>query len=78
MAACLCAWIVSIVFVSGGATCARKRMIPEFAPPVVFRATPSLAELTERINHSLAVQQLESNSMTITSPEMSAKLAGSL
>ncbi|MCC7334706.1 MAG: hypothetical protein IT422_06405 [Pirellulaceae bacterium] len=73
-----CLSIVSILFVSGGATCARKRMVPDFAPPVVFNATPSLEELTERINRSLAVQQLESNSITITSPEMSAKLAGSL
>ncbi len=66
------------MFVSGGATCGRKRMIPDYAPPVVFHSTPSLAELTERINHSLAVQQLESNTITITSPEISAKLAGSL
>lgn len=66
------------MFVSGGATCARKRMIPDFAPPVLFHATPTLAQLTEQINHSLAVQRLESNTMTITSPEMSAKLAGSL
>lgn len=78
IAAWVCLSMIWIVFVSGGATCGRKRMIPDFAPPVVFHGTPSLAELTQRINHSLAVQQLESNSMTITSPEMSTKLAGSL
>ena len=74
----LCVWVLMVVFVSGGATCGRKRVIPDFAPPVLFQTPPSLAELTTHINHSLAVTRLESNTMTITSPDVSAKLAGSL
>src|SRR5690606_6151117 len=74
----LCAWIGVVGCVSGGGTCGRKRGIPDVAPPVRFQAAPSLAELTTHINHSLAVTRLESNTMTITSPDVSAKLARSL
>ncbi len=74
----LCYLILSTTLVTGGATCARRQVIPEFAPPVVFTSTPTLPELTQRINRSLSVQRLESNTMTITSDGLAAKLAGSL
>ncbi len=73
-----CLWALLIPFVAGGATCASRRRISDFTPPVVFTAPPSLSQLSEHINHSLAIERLESNTITITSPEISTKLAGSL
>jgi hypothetical protein len=67
-----------IGFVAGGATCARRQTIAEFVPPVVFESTPSLPELTEHINRSLKIQRLESNTLAISSAEMTTRLAGSL
>ena len=65
------------LFVTGGATCAKRRPLQnEFLPPVVFETTPSLAELTERVNQSLQIQRLGSNTLTISSPEISTKLSG--
>ncbi len=74
----LCGFILSINFVAGGATCARRQTIPEFAPPIVFKEPPSLAQISEQLNRSLAIERLESNSVTITSPNIPVKLAGNL
>ena len=63
---------------SGGATCARRRTISEFTPPVVFSQTPTLEQLIEHANHSLAIQRIESNTLTISSPDIMAKLSGNL
>lgn len=73
------AWLLlGICFVSGGATCARRRTISEFTPPVVFSQTPTLEQLMAHANHSLAIQRIESNTLTITSPDIMAKLSGNL
>jgi hypothetical protein len=75
---CFCWLILATTLVTSGATCARRQVIPEFAPPVLYSTTPTLPELTEQLNRSLAIQQLESQTMTITSPALMAKLSGSL
>jgi hypothetical protein len=67
-----------VVFVCGGATCARKRTaIPEFNPPPVFASrNPTLNDVIEQVNRSLAINSLSSNSLSITSPEVSYRLSG--
>lgn len=70
--------LLGVCFVSGGATCARKRTISEFAPPVVFLQTPTFEELANYANRSLAIQRVESNTLTITSPDFGGKLNGTL
>ncbi len=74
----LCWLILATNLVTSGATCARRQVVPEFAPPAIYTSTPTLPELAEHINHSLAIQQLESQTMTITSPALLAKLSGAL
>lgn len=72
-------WLVLLTMIStSGATCARRQVIPEFAPPVRFTQTPTLPELSQQINRSLAVQRLESQTMSIASPGLMTKLSGSL
>lgn len=72
-------WLMlATTLVTSGATCARRQVIAEFAPPVLFSTTPTLPELSEHINRSLAVERLESNTMLISSPDLAAKLSGSL
>ncbi len=66
------------IFVAGGATCARRRDLAEFAPPVVFKSSPTLEEITAQLNKSQAIQRLESPVITISSPELIAKLQGNL
>ncbi|MBX3422678.1 MAG: hypothetical protein KF752_14080 [Pirellulaceae bacterium] len=68
-----------MVFVSSGATCARGRSaIPEFAPPLVFSSgQPTLTDLIQQTNRSLAIQTLASNTLTIDSQELAHKLSGS-
>ncbi len=71
-------WLLGICFVCGGATCARKRTISEFAPPNIFQQTPSFEELSHYTNRSLAIERIESNTLTITSPDFAGKLNGTL
>lgn len=71
-------FMLATTLVTSGATCARRQVVPEFAPPAVYTTTPTLPELAEHLNRSLAVQNLESQTMTITSPALMAKLSGSL
>lgn len=69
---CLC-------FVCGGATCAKRRSPSEVPlPPVVFRETPTLQQLIDHTNKSLAIKRIESNNLTITSPGLAGKLSGNL
>lgn len=71
--------LIGITFVAGGATCARRQTIRnEFLPPVVFEHAPSLQQIADRVNHSRAITQLESTTLTISSPEMSINLRGEL
>lgn len=68
---CLC-------FVSGGATCAKRRPMSEFQPPVVLRETPTLQQLIDYTNKSLAIQRIESNNLSITSPGLTGQLSGNM
>jgi hypothetical protein len=72
--------LVGITFVAGGATCANRRQTirNEFLPPVVFDEVPTLQQIAERVNHSRAITQLESATLTISSPEMAINLRGEL
>ncbi len=73
------AWsLLSLCFICSGATCARRRTISEFTPPVVFSQTPTLEQLIEHANRSLDIERIESNTLTITSPDIMAKLSGNL
>jgi hypothetical protein len=74
----LCWLILATTLVTSGATCARRQVIPEFAPPMVFQQTPTLPELSQQINRSLAIERLESQTMTISSEGLLTKLSGSL
>ncbi len=67
-----------VAFVCGGATCANRHALQDFAPPVVFESEPTLDQLMANINRSLAIQQLESHTLSISSDEFSAKLRGNL
>ncbi len=70
--------LLCMCFVTTGATCARKRTISEFAPPVVFSQTPTLEQLMAHANRSLAIERIESNTLTISSPDIMAKLSGNM
>jgi hypothetical protein len=62
------AWlgIVSMLFVSGGATCSRRQPTTPFPPPpVVFSVTPSLQDLTTTVNRTQNIRQLSSNSASV-------------
>ncbi|QDT04388.1 hypothetical protein K227x_27790 [Rubripirellula lacrimiformis] len=55
-----------VLFVSGGATCARRQpAIPYPPPPVVFNETPTLQEVATVVNRTANVQQLSTNSASI-------------
>ncbi len=55
--------ILSLLFVSGGATCSRRQPpMPFPPPPVVFQAAPSLEDLTAVVNRTQNIRQLSSNS----------------
>lgn len=71
-------WLFCICFVSGGATCAKRRPVAEFALPVAFTQTPTLQQLIDHTNRSLAIQRIESNTLTITSPGLTGQLNGNL
>lgn len=68
---------MSIAFVSGGATCPKRGALrDEFRPPVVWTETPTLQQVVDRVNRSLAIEQLASNTLSVTSPEYPGKLTG--
>ncbi len=70
--------LMSIVFVCGGATCAKQRRVPEFVPPVVFQKTPSLEELTAHLNKAQRIERLSCMTLSISMPSESVKLSGNL
>ena len=70
--------ILFTILVAGGATCARRRDLAEFAPPIVFKNSPTLEEIAAQLNKSQAIQRLESPAITISSPELITKLQGNL
>lgn len=71
------AWGI-LVFICGGATCANRNRLSEFAPPVIFEQQPTLPQISEVVNRSLKIERLESNTLTIISPELVGKLSGKL
>ncbi|GIW97748.1 MAG: hypothetical protein KatS3mg111_1081 [Pirellulaceae bacterium] len=70
--------ILAVMIVTCGATCARRQPLTEFAPPPRFDDVPTLAEIIEQVNKSLQIQRLESNTLTISSPEIITNLRGTL
>ncbi|TWU51130.1 hypothetical protein [Rubripirellula reticaptiva] len=55
-----------VLFVSGGATCARRPAPLPFPPaPVVFNETPTLQEVASVVNRTASVQQLSTNSASV-------------
>ncbi len=70
--------VLAFDFVCGGATCSKHRKENLFAPPIVFESTPTLEQVAEQVNRSLALERLESNTLTISSNELPTKLRGSL
>ena len=71
---------LTLCFVSGGASCARRDPPMVFTPPpVVFQATPSVDELAAAVNRTDAVRELSSNSasvevLTMSLPKLRATL----
>ena len=58
--------MLSLLFVSGGATCSRRQPPMLFPPPpVVFEAAPSLEELAAVVNRTETIRQLSSNSASV-------------
>jgi hypothetical protein len=65
-----CGWsrwlLLAILFSSSGATCVRRSSpLPEFQPPVAFQNPPDLMQVVEVVNRSQAIEQLQSNSVSI-------------
>ncbi len=59
-----------ILFVSSGATCIPRRSHNEFQPPALFQTPPDIVQLSEAINRTRAVQQLQSNAVTVRIPDL--------
>ncbi|MGN6548206.1 MAG: hypothetical protein ACTHK7_24435 [Aureliella sp.] len=67
-----------MVFPCGGATCARRRPMAEFTPPIVFEETPTLEQLIEHLNRTQAIERLNCGTITLSSAEVSTELSGNL
>ncbi|MDZ4848845.1 MAG: hypothetical protein SGI77_06100 [Pirellulaceae bacterium] len=66
-----------VFFVTSGATCIPRRSHNEFQPPALFQTAPDINQLTEVINRTRAIQQLQSNAVTVRIPDvptLSAKI----
>jgi len=59
-----------VLFVTSGATCIPKRGINEFQPPTLFQTPPDINQLAEAVNRTRAVQQLQSNAVTVRIPDV--------
>jgi hypothetical protein len=60
--------LLFLLFTTTGATCFPKRSLNEFAPPVIFANTPDVSQISEVLNRTRAIQQLQSNAVSIRSP----------
>ena len=61
-----CIGILSLCFVSGGASCVRRdATLPFPPPPVVFQNTPSIEELATVVNRTDAIRELSTNSASV-------------
>jgi hypothetical protein len=74
----LMAWILFVMFPCGGATCARRRPMELFTPPVVFDQSPTLAQLIEQLNRTRAIERMNCGMLTLSSAEVSTELSGNL
>ncbi|HBE68057.1 MAG TPA: hypothetical protein DDW52_07890 [Planctomycetaceae bacterium] len=71
--------VMSTWVVASGATCiSRTRPSDLYAPPIVFESEPSLDELIGQLNNSLNIQSIESNTLKVSSPDISFRLNGSM
>lgn len=70
--------VLVVIFPCGGATCARRRTVPEFTPPVVFENKPTLEQLLVRLNRTQAIERMHSGTVTLSSAESSTELSGNL
>lgn len=66
------------IFPCGGATCARRRPMAEFTPPLVFEKPPTLAELLQQLNRTQAIERMNCGTVTLSSAEQSGELSGNL
>ncbi|MFN9911026.1 MAG: hypothetical protein ACK53L_00490, partial [Pirellulaceae bacterium] len=55
---------------SSGATCNPHRSIREFQPPVIFQQAPDLDQLSEVLNRTRAIHQLQANTLSIRVPDI--------
>jgi hypothetical protein len=55
---------------SSGATCTPHRSIREFQPPVIFQQAPDLDQLSEVLNRTRAIHQLQANTLSIRVPDI--------
>ncbi len=58
------------LFTTTGATCIPKRSLNEFAPPIIFANTPDVSQISEVLNRTRAIQQLQSNAVSIRIPDL--------
>lgn len=70
--------IVAVLFPCGGATCARRRTIAEFTPPLVFQEKPSLDQLIEQLNRTSAIERLNCGTVTLSAAGAPMELSGNL
>ena len=70
--------LLCLLLVCGGASCVKREPLVEFNPPVVFEAPPTLEEVIAKVNRSLSIQRFESNTVSISSPEIITRLTGNL
>lgn len=56
----------------------RTRQQEPFQPRVVFETRPDLNQITGLVNNSLKIQSLESHTLTVSSPDILARLRGKM
>ncbi|GAB5405820.1 MAG: hypothetical protein Aurels2KO_40510 [Aureliella sp.] len=62
-----------------GATCVpRSNPADLYAPKVVFEEPPTLNALMDQVNHTTAINVIESNSLKVSSPEIQFRLNGAM
>ena len=74
----LTATALMIVFPCGGATCAKRRPMAEFTPPIVFQESPTPDQLMEKLNRTRAIERLNCGTVSLSSAEVSTELSGNL
>lgn len=62
--------LVGLLFTTTGATCMPRRAVTETKLPTVFQTPPDITQLAEAINRTKAIQQLQSNSVTIRAQDI--------